>query len=115
MNMLLCIRACYLIPRDRIVLKYEFSFCQSFFCSIILFLCVLPSVLTCWPLSGLNCLTCGGLAKRVVSTASFSPCFLSVTSGQLSGAVTLAACCAVYSGFYFQVQRITGVRYGVSL
>lgn len=112
--MLLCIRACYLIPRERIVLKYELSFCQSFFCSIIL-LCVLPFVLTCWPLSGLNCLTCGGLAKRVVSTASFSPCFLLVTSGQLSGAVTVAAGCAVYSGFYFQVQRITGVRLGVSL
>lgn len=67
------------------------------------------------PLSGLKCLTCGGLAKRVVSTASFSPCFLLVTSGRLSAAVTVAAGCAVYSGFYFQVQRITGVRHGVSL
>lgn len=108
--MLLCIRACYLIPRERIVLKYEFSFfVQSSSC-----VCY-HLYLNAGPLNGLNCLTCGGLAKRVVSTASFSRCFLSVTSGQLSGAVTVAAGCAVYSGFYFQVQRITGVSLGVSL
>lgn len=51
------------------------------------------------PLSGLKRLTCGGLEKRVVSTASCSPCFLLVTSGRLSAALTVAAGCAVYSGF----------------
>lgn len=50
------------------------------------------------PLSGLKRLTCGGLEKRVVSTAC-SPCFLLVTSGRLSAALTVAAGCAVYSDF----------------